>query len=172
MNKRRWLYVTLLAAWLCLAAFTSGCSSAPRQRDVAGDKPANALVGEAILGTAGEIPGRIVMSDEAAAFEPPETLPAWRIVPSTPLSTETMDQQATRLGVGEPRTYGAEVVSDSRWILVFSRGDADCFMLDETRYDEEMTQKFEAGEEIPSITVEQARLLADDYLKESATRMV
>ncbi len=162
----RWSFLVLSAICVLVAGAASGCGAASTGAESAAGATANELVGEAAIGSAHLPPGEVTMSPEASAFTPPETVECWRVASSTPLTREVMDRQATRLGMGEPRRYTFAGVSDPKRSLVYF-GDADSFIFSEREWDEELAHKFEAGEEIPELTPEEAREKADSFLAET-----
>lgn len=128
------------------------------------DDGANDTVGEAIIGSTHRSPGRVILSEEAAAFVAPRTFPAYRVAPERTITDEIAARQADRLGLGEPRVYDANTISDGRWTLSFRGQDPDCFTLEDILLDAEIMEKVHAGESLPTLSPEQVRGIADVYL--------
>ncbi len=129
------------------------------------EPPANDVVGEAMIGSAYLAPDQVIVSEEAAAFVPLVTVPAYRVAPERVLTEAVADEQADQLGLGEPRTYDTYFVSDERWILRFRGRDPDCFTLEDTRFDADIMAKVHAGESLPTLAPEEVRAIADTYLE-------
>jgi len=127
--------------------------------------PMSAQVGQAQISSAHVQPGNVTVSAAASAFVPPDTFPVYVITSAGYLGREAMDAQATRLGLGAERTYGAAGLSDGRWSLVFHRGDIECFTLSDVLYGEKIAQDFEEGKARNAPAPEAAREIADAYLR-------
>ncbi len=115
-------------------------------------------------------PGRVILSDRAKAFVPPDSMPLFRIEPVT-ITEAGMRELADRLGMPADRKYSSPEPPDSfgavaagGWVLTFYRGDLHCFDLRLLEGDEEAIAAFERGEEVQAVSEEEAVAVVDEYL--------
>jgi hypothetical protein len=124
-------------------------------------------IGQPDFGSTGEVLAveHIVMSGEAATFQPPASMSLYLISPAESVTRESMDRMATLLGLGDDREYALEGLNDSRLAIHFPRSDdINCFCLRDQITPDETARQFEEGAGIELPTPDEARKIADQAL--------
>ena len=137
------------------SALTTAAPSQPSMND---------SVGQALLAFWFKAAGEIALSDAAASFVPPQTFPVYAMDFGDQLTQEAMDAIATKLGMGAAREHPPMEVRDNRWRLMFMSQDPNYFLLEDTLFDQQMSDRISAGEQIQPPSGEKARAAADKYL--------
>ena len=113
-----------------LSSATTGTSSPPAAPPESTSTTAPPQVLEPQFGeTTRPQPGTVTLSDAAKAFEPPATMPLYRIV-ATPITNTAMKELADRLGMATDRRYSFDQspglrawIDDGEWNLMFFCND-------------------------------------------------
>ena len=170
------MVMTVLVVSACSRASgdanSTGASSAPSVESSTGiSGAASAAVPGPWFGeTTRPTPGRVILSDRAKAFVPPDTMPLFRIEPA--IVTEVgMMELADKLGMPADREYSLSGAPDScgavsagGWVLMFYRADLHCFSLRLLEGDEEAIAAFQRGEEVQAVSEAEAVAVASEYL--------
>jgi hypothetical protein len=111
------------------------------------------------------VPGSVTVLSAAESFTPPEEMPLFRITPVEPVTRETMDALATKLGMGQERQYGEEGLSGPGGNLIFPRADdAKCFLFDASAALDAAFIDILAGQPPQPPSPAETRSVADAYL--------